>query len=50
LKTGFFISPTVLANVKPSMQVWTDEVFGPVLAVSTFKTEAEAIEMANNSQ
>jgi betaine-aldehyde dehydrogenase len=40
----------VLANVKPSMQVWTDEVFGPVLAVSTFKTEAEAIEMANNSQ
>lgn len=50
LKTGFFISPTVLANVKPSMQIWTDEVFGPVLAVSTFKTEAEAIEMANNSQ
>jgi betaine-aldehyde dehydrogenase len=40
----------VLANVKPSMQIWTDEVFGPVLAVSTFKTEAEAIEMANNSQ
>lgn len=50
LKKGYFLAPTVLANVKPHMQIWTDEVFGPVLAVSTFKTEEEAIAMANNTQ
>lgn len=32
------------------MQIWTDEVFGPVLAVSTFKTEEEALALANDTQ
>lgn len=50
LKKGFFLAPTVLSNVKPHMQIWTDEVFGPVLAVSTFKTEEEALAMANDTQ
>lgn len=49
LEKGYFVAPTVLGNVTPSMQIWKEEVFGPVLAVSTFKTEDEAIELANNS-
>jgi betaine-aldehyde dehydrogenase len=50
LTKGYFLEPTVLSNVKPHMQLWTDEVFGPVLAVSTFKTEEEALAMANDTQ
>ena len=48
LPKGYFIEPTALA-VTPSMRVWRDEVFGPVLAVATFKTEEEAIRLANES-
>ena len=44
---GFFYEPTVL-EVKPSRhEIWTTEVFGPVLAVAPFDTEAEAINLAN---
>jgi betaine-aldehyde dehydrogenase len=50
LTKGYFLAPTVLSNVKPHMQIWTDEVFGPVLAVSTFKTEEEALALANDTQ
>ena len=46
---GYFLAPTVLSNVKRHMQVWAKEVFGPVLAVSTFKTEEEVVTMANNT-
>ena len=34
----------------PSMRLWREEVFGPVLAAMTFKTEEEAIQLANNSE
>jgi acyl-CoA reductase-like NAD-dependent aldehyde dehydrogenase len=50
LTKGYFLAPTVLSNVKRHMQVWAEEVFGPVLAVSTFKTEEEAVTMANDTQ
>jgi len=46
---GLFIQPTVITNVKDDMKVWKDETFGPVLAIKTFKTEEEAIEIANKS-
>ncbi|MCO5592683.1 hypothetical protein L7F22_046686 [Adiantum nelumboides] len=49
LKRGYYIAPTVFGNVNPSMEVWKEEVFGPVLAVATFKTEEEAIELANDT-
>jgi acyl-CoA reductase-like NAD-dependent aldehyde dehydrogenase len=49
LKKGYFIAPTILGNVDPSMQIWREEVFGPVLVVATFKTEEEAVELANDS-
>lgn len=50
LKKGYFIEATILGNVNPSMQIWRDEVFGPVLTVTTFRTEEEAIDLANDSQ
>ncbi|KAJ7532867.1 hypothetical protein O6H91_10G004100 [Diphasiastrum complanatum] len=49
LKKGYFVGATVLSDVKPWMQIWKEEVFGPVLAVSTFKTEEEALHLANDS-
>ncbi|KAG0562283.1 hypothetical protein KC19_9G133600 [Ceratodon purpureus] len=50
LTKGYFLAPTVLSNVKRDMQIWAEEVFGPVLAVSTFRTEEEAVAMANDTQ
>jgi acyl-CoA reductase-like NAD-dependent aldehyde dehydrogenase len=44
---GFFTAPTVLSEVDPSMEIDREEVFGPVTVVHTFKTEEEALEMAN---
>jgi betaine-aldehyde dehydrogenase len=46
---GYFVEPTVFIGVKPSMRIWREEVFGPVLAAATFSTEEEAIEIANGS-
>lgn len=50
LKKGFFIEPTIITDVTTSMQIWREEVFGPVLCVKTFSSEDEAIELANDSQ
>jgi succinate-semialdehyde dehydrogenase/glutarate-semialdehyde dehydrogenase len=46
---GAFHEPTVLANVDHSMAIMRDETFGPVLPVMTFKTEDEAVRLANDS-
>ncbi|XP_028781761.1 betaine aldehyde dehydrogenase 1, chloroplastic isoform X1 [Neltuma alba] len=50
LNKGFFIEPTVVTDVTTSMQIWREEVFGPVLCVKTFSTEEEAIKLANDTQ
>jgi acyl-CoA reductase-like NAD-dependent aldehyde dehydrogenase len=47
--TGYFIRPTVFADVTPGMSVFQDEIFGPVLAVCEFGSLDEALEIANNS-
>jgi acyl-CoA reductase-like NAD-dependent aldehyde dehydrogenase len=47
---GYFVQPTVLTNVKPTMTVACEEVFGPVLSVIAFDTEEEAIALANDSR
>ncbi|WP_432016558.1 aldehyde dehydrogenase family protein [Streptomyces hydrogenans] len=44
---GFYVQPTLLDGVRPDMRIATDEVFGPVLTVQTFTTEAEAVALAN---
>ena len=46
---GMFIEPTVVTGVKPEMAIARDEVFGPVLAVLTFKDMDEAIALANGT-
>lgn len=50
LQPGFFVLPTVFANVTPQMPLARDEVFGPVLALMTYDTVDEAIDLANDSQ
>ncbi|KAF3796518.1 Betaine aldehyde dehydrogenase 2 [Nymphaea thermarum] len=50
LSKGFFVEPTIIADVDTSMQIWREEVFGPVLCMKTFKTEEEAIELANDTR
>ncbi|CAL5198302.1 unnamed protein product [Lathyrus oleraceus] len=49
LKKGFFIEPTIITDVTTNMQIWREEVFGPVLCVKTFSTEEEAIDLANDT-
>lgn len=49
LKKGFYVEPTIITDVTNSMQIWREEVFGPVLCVKTFSTEDEAIELANDT-
>ncbi|MGH3179041.1 MAG: aldehyde dehydrogenase family protein, partial [Streptosporangiaceae bacterium] len=47
---GFFVQPTVLTGVKPTMTVACEEVFGPVLSVIPFDTEEEALALANDTR
>ncbi|MFD1329194.1 aldehyde dehydrogenase family protein [Mycoplana ramosa] len=49
LNRGYFLEPTIFTNVEPHMSVWRDEIFGPVLSVKTFRTEEEAIALANDT-
>ncbi|MGR3316571.1 aldehyde dehydrogenase [Roseovarius indicus] len=46
---GCFVEPTVFADVSPDMRIAKEEIFGPVLSVLTFKDEAEAIKIANDT-
>jgi len=46
---GAYYLPTLLINVKRNMRVWREEVFGPALPIISFKTEKEAIELANDT-
>ncbi|RUO98886.1 aldehyde dehydrogenase family protein [Hyphomicrobium sp.] len=50
LNEGYFLEPTIFADVRPSARIWKEEIFGPVLAVSTFETEDEALRLANDSE
>ena len=49
LADGFFVEPTVLADVAPSATIAQTEVFGPVLCVIPFEDEDEAVEIANGT-
>ena len=49
-RTGFYYPPTLLTDVSPGMPAFDDELFGPVVAVITANSEAEAIRMANQSR
>ena len=47
---GRFYRPTVLTGVTPEMAAFTDEIFGPVAPITTFKNDEEAIELANRTE
>lgn len=47
---GLFYKPTVLDAVRPGMRVFDEEIFGPVASVTTFATDDEAVELANQSE
>ena len=49
LNRGFFLRPTVFADVTPDMTIWREEIFGPVLAMMPFDTEEEALALANDT-
>jgi aldehyde dehydrogenase (NAD+) len=46
---GFFVKPTIFADVQPGMRIAQEEIFGPVLSAIRFKTVEEAIEIANGT-
>jgi len=46
---GYFYAPTILTNISDEMECMRDEIFGPLAPISTFKTEEEVIQRANNS-
>ncbi|MDT5143448.1 MAG: hypothetical protein QOI79_2811 [Mycobacterium sp.] len=46
---GYFIMPTVFADVDPRCELSREEVFGPVIAITKFTTQEEAVELANDS-
>ena len=48
--SGWFHQPTVITGVDHSMKLMRDETFGPVLPIMTFKTDDEAIQLANDSE
>lgn len=47
---GYFIQPTVMEGLGPNCQTNTDEIFGPVVTLQSFKTEGEALQLANATQ
>lgn len=46
---GYFIEPTVLADVKPSMRVAREEIFGPVITITGYADDDEAVAIANST-
>ncbi|BBP72571.1 betaine-aldehyde dehydrogenase [Pseudomonas sp. Seg1] len=50
LPRGYFLQPTVFTDVPLDSALWCEEIFGPVLCVRSFRNEAEAIALANDSQ
>jgi aldehyde dehydrogenase (NAD+) len=50
LAAGYFLSPTVFTDVDTDSRLAREEIFGPVLAISTFSSESEAVAKANNTR
>ncbi|MGO3136419.1 MAG: 5-carboxymethyl-2-hydroxymuconate semialdehyde dehydrogenase [Agrococcus casei] len=47
---GNFVAPTVFADVKPDARIFQEEIFGPVVSITPFDTDEEALELANNTK
>ena len=49
-ETGNFVQPTVFADVSPDARIFQEEIFGPVVAITPFSSDEEALELANNTK
>ncbi|GAB4999066.1 aldehyde dehydrogenase family protein [Mycobacterium avium subsp. hominissuis] len=49
LQRGYFVSPTVFADVSPHMRIFNEEIFGPVLTITPYDGDDAAVELANDS-
>ena len=49
LSKGNYVAPTVFENVTAEMKIWKEEIFGPVLVIMPFSSEAEALHLANDT-
>ena len=49
MNKGFYVRPTIFADVKPGMTIEKQEIFGPVLSIIPFDTEEEAVQIANDT-
>jgi aldehyde dehydrogenase (NAD+) len=49
IERGYFVKPTIFTDVKPGMRIEQEEIFGPVLVVIPYTTEAQAVEIANGT-
>ena len=47
---GWYVEPTIFTDVRPEMELFREEVFGPVLAVMRFRDEDEAVRIANDTR
>jgi len=47
---GYYLEPTIFTDMPQDSWIWQEEIFGPVVCVKSFKTEEEAIELANDSR
>lgn len=47
---SLFYEPTIITNIQPNMRLYTEEVFGPVVSIIRFKTEEEALKIANSTE
>lgn len=47
--SGFYVEPTIFLNPKDDARIYREEIFGPVITLRTFKTEEEAIKLANDT-
>jgi aldehyde dehydrogenase (NAD+) len=49
IETGYFIQPTIFANVTNDMNIAREEVFGPVLSILSYEDDGEAVAIANDT-
>ena len=49
LQKGYFVTPAIFSDVTPEMKIFRDEIFGPVLAVTCFENEDDAVTLANDT-
>lgn len=49
IERGYYVRPTVFAQVRNDMDIAREEIFGPVLSILTYETDVEAVAMANDS-